>query len=190
MSFPLEYLKSTLNINWAGAFRRILPSKRHLCSPGHTTRSREEVCQKLCLLDIFKYSINAEMAGNANNDSLKRSLTLTGDQVLITLWMTGISFHSTDLVLVAHNCVSSVYFNSCCWCKTEKERELSSGLFLLPFFSNCFVGTFFCLWFYVAAQGSWKRTSVTLNTARTPQRVYSLIKAIYIHNWLIKLYKY
>lgn len=143
--FSFGIFEKTLNINWADAFKRILPNKRLLCWLGHATRSREEVWQKLCLLDTFKYSINAEMAGNANNDSLNRSLTLTGDQVLITLWMRGTSFHSTDLVLVAYNCVSSVHFSSCCWCKTENESELSLGIFYCQFFSNCFVGTFFSL---------------------------------------------
>lgn len=126
VSFSLEYLKSTSNINWADAFKTILPSKRHLCWLGRVTRSREEVWQKLCLLDTFKYSINADMAGNANNDSLNTSLTLIGNPALIALWTPGASFHSTDLVLPVYNCVSS---SSCCWCKTEKGSEISLGFF-------------------------------------------------------------
>lgn len=153
-------------------------------------RSREEVCQKLCLLDTFKYSINAEIAGNANNDSLNRSLTLTGDQVLIILWMTGTSFHSTDLVLVAYNCVSSGHFSPCCWCKTE--RELSLGIFYWHFFPIVLLGLFLSL-ILCCGTGLLEKnlchSKHCTNTNRTPQRVYSLIKAIYIHHWLIKLYK-
>lgn len=187
MAFPLEYLKRTLHVNWTDALKRILPSKRHLHCLGHATRSREEVWQKVCLLDTFKYSINAEMTGNANNDSLNRSLTLTGDQLLITLWMPGTSFHSTDLVLVAYNCVSSVHFSSCRWCKTEKGNELNFRFSYCHFFPFVLLGLFLSLVLCCGTGLPEKNLCYSkhcTNTNRTPQRVYRLIKAIYIHNWL------
>lgn len=139
MSVLLQYLKSALNTNWAlKSGKRIPPRKRHLNFLGHETRSREEVLHKLWLLDIFKYPINAERAGNAKADSLNRSSALTGGQVLITLWMPGASFHITNL-LVVDNCLSSVHIISCCLCKTGKRIELSSGCFYCSFSPNTVV---------------------------------------------------
>lgn len=158
MSVPLQYLKSALNINRAlKSDKRIPPSKRHLNRLGHETRSREEVWQKLWLLDTFKYSINAERAGNANADSLNRSSAFMGGQVLVTLWMPGASFHITSL-LVADNCLSSVHIISCCLCKTGKEIELSFGCFYCSFSPNAL----FYLWICVVVQGSWKRNRAPL----------------------------
>lgn len=160
MSVSSQYLKSALNISWAlKSDKRIPPSERHIRCLGHTTRSREEVWQKLCLLDIFKYSINAERAGNANANGLNRSPPLMGGQVLIALWMPGTSFHSTDLLLVAYNCMSSVHISSYCLRKTGKGIELSFGCFyclLSP------IVLFFHLWICVVAQGSWKRNRALL----------------------------